>query len=318
MRSLGFIALLLSLVVTGAAHAAEPVSSRLSTGEHYVLLDGLRFYYVVAGHGPPAVVQSPGWGIGSEYLRNGWAPLETRFTMIFYDTRGSGRTTRPAQAASISVAVMQEDLERLRAYWGLQTMRLLGHSWGGGIALSYAEHHPEHVASLVLVDTSVAGFQYAVLKNEVHRQWLEAAKDVRLAAAMKSMEVNARVRTDRDFRKMLHTELPFYFYDPTMGPRRFWKTYSGVPSAWVWNAWQTNFDADQARARAGPQPDTIRVPTLIIEGAADRICPPGMAARLHQEIRGSHLEIFERSGHLPWLEQPDVFFDTVERFLGRW
>lgn len=52
--------------------------------------------YSIAGAGPPLVVTSPGWGIGSDYLKHGLKPLLEYFTIVFVTTRGSGRSTRPA------------------------------------------------------------------------------------------------------------------------------------------------------------------------------------------------------------------------------
>lgn len=285
-------ALMSVMALTTPTEAAD--DGGLSQGTHSVVIDNLRFVYFVSGTGPLVVVQAPGWGIGSDYLRNGWAPLERQFTMIFYDTRGSGRRTRPNDPATITVATMQEDLERLREYWGIPKMQLLGHSWGGGIAIAYAEHHPERISKLVLVDTSIPGFKYSDIADETHRQWTEAAKDPRLDAAMKNIQTDEAVRTDSEFKKDLETRLPFYVYDPSAAVK-FWKTSPSMPSAWVWNAWMANFAQDQRNARTGPQPDTIKVPTLIIEGAEDRLCPPGMARRLHQQIPDSQLELRDGS-----------------------
>ena len=55
----------------GVAPSAYAENARLSAGAHDVVLDGLSFHYVIAGHGPLLVVQAPGWGIGSTYLRKG-------------------------------------------------------------------------------------------------------------------------------------------------------------------------------------------------------------------------------------------------------
>ena len=116
-------------------------ASRLSLGEHDTVLSGIRFHYVVVGHGPLLVVQAPGWGIGSTYLQTGLAPLEKHFTLLLYDPRGSGSSGRPADETQLSTSDMIDDLERLRMYWKLKALDLLGHSQGGSVALGYAERY---------------------------------------------------------------------------------------------------------------------------------------------------------------------------------
>ena len=90
----------LSTIVSQAASAAANVASgasadagQLQPGEHDVILNGLSFHYTVSGQGPLLVVQAPGWGIGSAYLRNGLAPLTQHFTVLTYDPRGSGQSS---------------------------------------------------------------------------------------------------------------------------------------------------------------------------------------------------------------------------------
>jgi pimeloyl-ACP methyl ester carboxylesterase len=88
------------------------VSDRLLPGEHDVLIDGLPFHYVVRGRGALLVVQAPGWGIGSAYLRNGLAPLEKQFTVLTFDPRGSG--------SSAPMTHWFERVKRQRQDWWLR------------------------------------------------------------------------------------------------------------------------------------------------------------------------------------------------------
>jgi pimeloyl-ACP methyl ester carboxylesterase len=278
-------------------------------------LDGIRFVYFVVGKGPLLVVQCPGWGIGSEYLRNGLAPLANRFTLLFYDTRLSGESGRPQDPGSIRLVQFAEDLEHLRQYWRLDRMRLLGHSWGGGIALSYALRHQEHLSALVLVDSSIPGFDYDSIRSVLHEQWVATGKDTRFADAMRSLEADVPVHTDQEFKDKLHRELPYYFFDPVTGPQKFWKTYHGTPSAWTWNAWQANFDKEQETLRSGAPIGNIHRPTLIVFGREDRLCPAVMGEILHKAIEHSSLSVLDDVGHLPWIEAPEKFFGPVGEFL---
>jgi proline iminopeptidase len=77
--------------------------------------------------------------------------LEPDLQMVYFDQRGSGRSERPWRQA-YSVSIMVEDLEQLRLVLGVERLSLIGHSFGGILALEYAAVHPDHVERLVIVD----------------------------------------------------------------------------------------------------------------------------------------------------------------------
>ena len=86
--------------------SADTADPKLGIGSHEAKLADVSLHYVVAGHGPLVMVTSPGWGIGSLYLQRGLAPLEKTFTVLYFDTRGSGGSSRPADTKQMSTAVM--------------------------------------------------------------------------------------------------------------------------------------------------------------------------------------------------------------------
>lgn len=133
----------LAIVSFSVAQDSASQSQKLAAGEHTADVAGIHIWYRVAGKGPLIVVQAPGWGAGSQYLQNGIAQLENDFTVIYYDPRGSARSSRPGDSKRMATDDMIDDLEALRAYWGLPSITVLGHSNGGGIALGYAIQHPE-------------------------------------------------------------------------------------------------------------------------------------------------------------------------------
>ncbi len=66
-----------------------------------------------------------------------------------------------------------------------------------------------------------------------------------------------------------------------------------------------------------PRLGEISGPTLILVGQDDFICPPSPAKIMHERIPNSELVVFERSGHFPYLEEPDAFLDAVCGWLRR-
>src|SRR4051812_35057557 len=97
----------------------------------------------------PVVMLHGGPAAGHRYLRP-YAALAGDRQVILYDQSGCGRSDSPAELGRYTVAMYVEELEALRAQLALPRMILIGHSWGGSLALAYALAHPDRVGGLVL------------------------------------------------------------------------------------------------------------------------------------------------------------------------
>ncbi len=287
-----------------------PKTARLTPGEHSAEINGLRFHYFLAGHGPLLVVQAPGWGIGSTYLQNGLVPLEKHFTLLFYDPRGSGTSSRPAGQTEMSTSNMVDDLEHLRAYWGLESFDLIGHSQGGSIALGYAERYPTHVRKLALVESSLAGYDSSV----DFKRFLDARKDD--SRYMSSIaHLKDSFHTDEELKQYFEDVLPFYLYDPTKSMPLLLRTIPNVPSVWAY--WGLKDANNLHPIQQETELSHVQAATVILGGTDDPFCPVALSERIHTGIPQSELTFFERSGQFPWIEQPTKFFDSITRFLER-
>ena len=83
-------------------------------------------------------------------------PLADRFTLVFYDHRCNGRSTG-APVSSMTWDNLTADADALREHLGYERWAVLGHSFGGQVALEYALRRPERVSRLVLVNTGADG-----------------------------------------------------------------------------------------------------------------------------------------------------------------
>lgn len=280
---------------------------KLAAGEHTADVAGIHFWYRVAGKGPLLVVQAPGWGAGSEYLQNGLAQLETDFTVIYYDPRGSARSSRPSDPKLMATDDMIEDLERLRVYWGLNSITVLGHSNGGGIALGYAIHHPEMVRKLILVAACTEDHDF---RAERERAIAARKDDPRFKDAIAAMG-NFDAQTDEEFGAYLKKIMPLFFYDPASGMPRYAKTDTMLPSIWARRAVGT---PGLPVTKEESVLDHVKAKTLILVGHDDWICSVAEGQRLNQGIQNSRLVVLDKSGHFPWIEAPNPFFADVVQF----
>lgn len=197
---------------TQASASAAADTDRLAAGEHYAMLGDVNLHYLVAGNGPLLIVCSPGWGPGSIYLQRGLAPLEKDYKLVFIDARGSGKSSRPADIRKMSGADMADDIEQLRKYFGSTSIRLLGHSDSGSIAVDYAERYPDAVEKLIVVDGNFHPYS-----PEARARMKEIKKDLssdpRYESAIKAMD-SPPPSSDEEMSQQLKDGLALNFADP--------------------------------------------------------------------------------------------------------
>ena len=134
-------------------------------------LDGL--FCREVGEGPPIVVVHGGPDFDHCYFLPELDRLADSFRLVYYDQRGRGRSADGVRAEDVTLGSEIDDLDRVRSHFGLESIAVLGHSWGGVLAMEYAVRHPERVSQL-----DPAGH-----RPRVGRRLAEAAGVVRPSAA---------------------------------------------------------------------------------------------------------------------------------------
>ncbi|KAL0937970.1 proline iminopeptidase [Colletotrichum truncatum] len=291
--------------------------SALSHGQHFFKAAGVRFNYLVRGTGPLAIVQSVGWGLPGAYLGNGIGPyLEDKRTVVYFEPRGNGDSSKPDDSSTMTTKTMAEDIEHLKSHLGLKTLPLLvGHSHGGAIALRYAQRYPDRVSKLLLISPQVMDSPRGHVKA-----WMEKRKDdpAYAPAAAKLIEV-ARAggpKSDEQFQEALDTMLLWWFTDVKKAEilRKHLAGSRNLPTA---SAWQTNRN-DMSEENSIPHikdAGLVKAETLVIQGAEDAACSPEGALAITNGIKGSKLKIFPSVGHFPWIEDPEGFRKEVDNFI---
>jgi pimeloyl-ACP methyl ester carboxylesterase len=104
---------------------------------------------LIANHGGP--------GMTSHYMVSLEQLASTDFAVVTYDQRGIGRSTMPPDGYGLLNYVA--DLEAVRKAVGFEKVHLLGHSWGGLVAMRYATVHPQKVRSIILVNSGPPNWQ---------------------------------------------------------------------------------------------------------------------------------------------------------------
>ncbi len=112
--------------------------SQPTAREGLIPVENAGLYVREIGQGPPVVILHGGLDFDHNYLLPELDRLAGSFRLIYYDQRGRGKSAGDVQPGEVSIASEIEDLEGLRQYFRLESVVVLGHSWGGLLAMEYA------------------------------------------------------------------------------------------------------------------------------------------------------------------------------------
>lgn len=285
----------------------------LTPRRYTVDVDGVAVSYHVAGTGPVCLVHPGGPGFDWRYLR--MPAIEEHLTTIYLEpigTGGSGRlATHPhgytRDRYTRAVAGVLDHLELPKAH-------LLGHSHGGFVAQHCALHLADRLAGVVLYDSAPA--VDTDFFAETNRNLAEFARRHEghpgQAAVVDAWQSMPSISDDEAFVRVARALLPAYFADFWGRTAEFAEFAAAVSGTYI-SGLDENGVPDRIDDRSVL--DSVTVDTLVLAGRHDFICGPRWAEELHKLIPGSHLTIFEQSGHFAHLEQPDDFARTVVDFV---
>jgi proline iminopeptidase len=273
--------------------------------ERYISLHGLDLFYAEEGAGIPCLLLHGGPGMDHQMFVPWLSPLASSAHVFYLDYRGNGRSQRipPEQ---FSIAAVIDDLEALCQALGLTQVAVLGHSFGGFVALSYALAHPERVSHLI-ISCSAPSRDYRLESQAMIGQFW-ATQPQRTVPRLPPGDPD-----DAALRRPMFQWLPLYFatYEAAIQQvAEDWATRTRYSSA-IYAQWLTQ----EPRYDLRPRLSELRMPTLILAGRHDRICPVNQSILMSQRIPHARLEIFEHCGHMPQMEAPADYVERVRASL---
>ncbi len=273
-------------------------------------VNGVKLFYQMIGSGPPLMLMHGGLGADhSSYLPQ-FLEIADEWTLILYDHRGNG-LSRPIEWEGVTHDTWAADADALREHLGYEKMSLLGHSYGGFLAQEYAARYPERLEALVLLCTAPAWDYGDIIQANARAR----ARTPEAIAAVDEALSDEPVAEDADFRRILKALAPLYFHRPEEFPEHVASFLADtVFSAAAWNHCSLVCLPEFNVMDELPK---IHVPTLILSGADDWITPAEQGKRIHEAMPHSELVIFEKSGHVPNIEEQELFFKALREWLSR-
>jgi proline iminopeptidase len=289
----------------------------------YIDANGVMIYYEEFGHGKPLMIVHGGPGASHDYFLPYLVPLAKYNRLIFIDERGSGKSEKLEDVTKYTVENMAEDVEAVRKALNLGKISLLGHSYGGVLAQAYALKYQQNLTHLILCST----FPSTKEMNEVFVKMKEKMSPA-LRSKIDSLEKQGLFGHGLPYEQHRYTNeymiaawgegyFPYLYqkhpdpnYDPTDISGMSWDLYREM-----WGSdGEYIIDGNLKSVEYTYKLQTIKVPTLITCGDHDE-CDPSLSKEMHEKIKGSKLVIFPDSGHLTFVDQPNLFINTINGFL---
>lgn len=284
--------------------------------ESLIAINGTSLFVRAVGNGHPLIVLHGGPEFDSFYLMPELDVLERCSWLIYYDQRGRGRSAA-APAEDVTIDSDVADLETLRLHLGAGPIALLGHSWGGVLAMEYAARHPDNVSRLVLLNTAPAS-------NREWREFLSAWRGGRSDSDAAALTALTQRPTYAAGEVAADTELYRIVFrtasrDPEVCERivsrlRAQFSPAKVVASRVIEDQLLQETLEHEGYDIVSRLSRLRVPTLVVHGAHDFI-PVPMAERIAAAIPGARLEVLPDCGHFSYAERPTAVRDLVCGFL---
>lgn len=250
--------------------------------------------------GPLLVLINGGPGLTHEYINGLFYLATSELRVVAYDQRGNGRSTAPPSSAFAIVDYVRE-LDKIRQYFGVERIDLLGHSWGGLVAMAYVATHPSHVSSLILVDAQApSDSEYEPCADRLNDSIRELRKRGTLAPAPPP--------EGTDGTSQLAAILPIYFATPSFPiPSEFAQTRSNVRVNQLTAQQFVGYDLRPSLAR-------VDVPALVLDGDHDPFGPE-MGNSVSRALPKARHVVIPGAGHVPWVDGRTAFDAAILPFL---
>jgi len=261
--------------------------------------DSTKLFVREFGVGDTIIVIHGGWGAEHSYLIDAFVNFADKYHFLFYDQRGSLRS--PCADSLISFVKHIDDIEQIRNELGIKKIKLIGHSMGGFLAMSYFEKYPENVEKLVLIASPSAKSSIYDLTEGISESTLKRWKRQEVMDTLSANGLNKDKKSLREsglYHRITFAAINLYdiknwrkvkgcfYYNETSG------IMSGLTTPEEWDYCELV--------------EKTNIPITFIYGDDDYI-----TLSRNEEwmlpLCNVELKIIKNAGHLCWIDQPEIF-----------
>jgi proline iminopeptidase len=264
------------------------------------------------GKGKPVIVIHGGPGLTQDYFLPQMYELAKHNLVIFYDQRGCGESTGAINADTITLDTFLDDIEAIRQSLKVDRISVLGHSWGGFLAMQYVIKYQEHVEKLILSNSAPSNSEgFALFLQEYLKRLSPFQAQLDEISHSKGFQDGDPLVMEQFYRLVFSQ----YCFNPEkvelLNLRMTSKALLNgrkVSEIFRENVLTKPFNLNKSL-------NTLKIPTLIVHGDADAV-PSSTAQNIHENIPGSKYVLMKNCGHFPYVEDPTNYFNHIDDFLN--
>jgi proline iminopeptidase len=266
-----------------------------------VSVRGAELCYKLQGTGPACIVPT---AIGTPPYERQLEGLGACFTLAIVDLRGGGRST--GDPAGLTLDVLADDLDAVRRDIGAERALVLGHSTVGILAVEYARRRPTSISHVISVGMPPKGDMAFVAREQARFFEQDASADRKQVLRANQ----AALPKDAPFARAFYAETPRRFFDPRFDAAPLFAGAETRPA--LLRHMMGPLTSGWSVIEAAP---ALRAPLLVALGRFDYVVPHDLWNAVASRLPGTTVHVFERSGHQPFVEEPEEFRRVVSDWM---
>ena len=285
--------------------------------ERYVPIDGGSLFVRECGRGQPIILVHGGPDFDHTYLVPELDRLADTYRLIYYDQRGRGRSAPETRPDDVTIASEVADLDAVRGALGLDTVAVLGHSWGGLLAMEYAIRRPARVSHLILMNSAPASYAgWRRLRDHLRQRRAPYEDEMQRLASSAAYRDGDPDTVAAYYRFHFAGGIPLVEdLDRVIAQLRRSFTREGLLRGWAIEA--RLYEQTSAREEYDLVPALARLgmPAFVVHGDSDFV-PLEIATQIAEVIPGARLVLLKDCGHFAYLEAPDQVRAALAEFFA--
>jgi proline iminopeptidase len=279
--------------------------------------NGTELFFDVVGSGldassvfrqkPTMIILHGGPGFDHTYLRPWLDPVSEVAQLVYVDQRGCGRSQRHSHEY-YQLGIMADDTVQLCKALAVDRPIVLGQSFGGFVALSIVQRHPDFASGIVLFDTSPAwtgSYDLDALEQLVGGEY---GKELREIAYRES----TGQATEAEIKRFEKEIMPFYWHQG-FKPEFIDELYNNPLvnmdiATYMMGSLSKEYDLR-------PHLAEMQTPALILQGRYDWVTPLTGALEMAEKLPHAQLHMFENSGHMVFMEEPEELVTVLKHWI---
>ena len=281
------------------------------TEGRYVDVGDTRLWVLEMGEGHPMLLLHGGPGLDHTQFRPWMDPLAERFRLVYVDQRSQGRSDL-ADQGTWNLKQMAEDVSALANAMGLDRYAVLGQSFGSFVALQHAVDHGSASHYVLIgclpssrwldrIERNLAALEPPELRERITASW----------------DMESRVQTVEECRRLLVDQMPFHFADPEGEAYRAFLEVATSHMRLSPHVLRTFANEDYGAIEVEDRLSGIERPVLVIAAEFDRVTVPEAGWAIAEAVPKGECVLIKDAGHMSFVEKPSAVQRAIHDFFDR-